>query len=65
MVILGAPSDDEDGMIKLGATIRGVKDSRLVSLEDFLVSLNSDSKGALFKSSLHLGDVHLVYHLVA
>jgi len=63
-VTLLAPADDEDGMVELGAALSRVHDARLVSLENFLVSLNSDSKGLLCKSTLHLVDVSWHYILV-
>ena len=64
MATLGAPADDEDGVIELGAACRGVQDATLVGLENSLVSLNSDGKGLLSKGSLHLADVLLGHHFV-
>ena len=51
-------------MVELGAALRRVHDARLVRLENFLVSLNSDSKGLLCKSTLHLVDVPWHYILM-
>ena len=54
---IGAPSDDTDGVIEGGTALGGVEDTRLVNLEDSLVSLDGDGEDGLSESSLHLVNV--------
>jgi len=56
---IGTVADGEDGVVNLGTAIGGVKDTRLVGLEDHLVSLDGDSEGLEVKAGLHLLNVVL------
>ena len=54
LTVLSAVADGEDGVVEAGAATGGVEDTRLVGLEDELVSLDRDGKGLLGESGLHL-----------
>lgn len=53
---LGSVSDGSDGVVEVGAAGGGVEDTRVVKLEDGLVSLDGDGDDALVDGSLELVD---------
>jgi len=49
--VFGAVADGEDGVIALGAASGAGENTRLVGLEDSLVSLDGDGKGLLTRAA--------------
>ena len=54
-----SPSHSEDGVVKAGSALRGVKDTGSVGLEDSLIGLNGDGQRLGGKGGLHLVDAVL------